>query len=358
MNRTGIAELPLHYGKVQPWLFSRMTGLAKEIAIALIREYGEDEFLSRISDPLWFQSLGCVLGFDWHSSGITTTVCGALKEGLKEVGREMNIFIAGGKGATSRNTPDEIIQVGDKLGRDFDNLVYASKISAKIDNTAVQDGYQLYHHVFFFTKDRKWAVVQQGMNKVNHYARRYHWLSSNIKDFVCEPHSGIIGKKEEGVLNFVSLEHEKLRENINTVSKEHPDKNIKEFKKFKMPSSHSFGLEIINPKKLSTILIKTYEKQPAGFEQLLGIEGLGPKSLRALSLIAELIYGTPADFKDPVRYSFAHGGKDGIPYPIDKKHYDTSIAILHKAIECSKINDKDKTTTLRRLFNIKSISLL
>ncbi|MEW6096585.1 MAG: DUF763 domain-containing protein [bacterium] len=352
--RTGIANLPLHYGKAPPWLFQRMKKLSREITIWVVSEFGALEMLKKLADPFWFQAFGCVLGFDWHSSGLTTTVCGALKEGIKGLEKDLNLFVAGGKGATSRKTPSEIELVGQELETAPDKLIYASKMAAKVDSAGLQDGYQLYHHVFIFTKAGSWSVIQQGMNGTNRYARRYHWLSDDVMDFVCEPHTAICCDHQGKPLNMVALESEEARGATTFISKEKPEKVISELKKTQnldLPSHHQVLLQDINPDKLSKILLKTYEQQPANFEQLLGMKGVGAKTIRALSLISELIYGTHVSFRDPVRYSFAHGGKDGHPYPVNKVNYDTSIDILHKAISSAKIGQTEKRDAIKRLSN-------
>ena len=352
--RTGIANLPLHYGKVPPWLFERMAKLAREITIIITTEFSPQEMLRRLSDPFWFQAFGCVLGYDWHSSGVTTTVCGALKEGLKGLDG-LGFFVAGGKGKTSRKTPTEIETKGHLLKVSPLPLVYASRMSAKVDNSALQDGYQLYHHCFFFTRDGAWAVVQQGMNETNHSARRYHWLGEKVTDFVCEPHAAICSQDTGTALNLVALESQQARTVITQVATEaKPEKIVTELKRLKtlnLPPRHHLNLEDIHPEYLTKILIATYERQPQDFERLLGLEGVGPKTLRALSLISELVYGVPVSFRDPARYSFAHGGKDGYPYPVDRKTYDQSIELLHRAVSKARVGETEKLAALRRLNN-------
>ncbi len=346
--KTGAINLPLHGGKAPAWLFSRMKKLARCIAICIIEEEGPRGFLQKISSPLWFQSLGCVLGFDWHSSGLTTVSCAAIKEGLKEGEDELGVFIAGGKGIYSRKTPSEIEAKGARIDTPYESLIYASRISAKVDSSAVQDGYQIYQHMFFFTQKGDWAVIQQGMNPLSRYARRYHWLSGNI-DFVCEPHSGIISPKiEENVLNLVSRKAINAREKITELANEHPDKTQREL--ITLPKRHPIITEDINPTKLYKIFISAYERAPQNFEELLAIKGVGPKTLRALALISELLYGTPLDFKDPARFSYAHGGKDGYPYPVDRTCYDNTISILDRAIRSARLNRKEELLTLKRLY--------
>ena len=352
-QRTGIANLPLHYGRVPPWLFGRMSQLAREIAIVTVTEFGAGEMLRRLSDPYWFQAFGCILGYDWHSSGVTTTVCGAIKDGMKGLESELGLFVAGGKGRTSRKTPAEIENTRHLLKVSPSSLVYASRMSAKVDNSALQDGYQLYHHSFFFTKDGSWAVVQQGMNEANRYARRYHWLGERVTDFVCEPEAAICSQATGEALNLVALESTEAREVITQVAAEQkPNKIVGQLKRLKtlsLPERESIGLEDIHPDRLGKIFLAAYEHKPENFESLLALEGIGPKTLRALSLISELVYDTPVSLRDPARYSFAHGGKDGYPYPVDKKTYDSSIQFLMQALEKARIGDKDKLEALRRL---------
>ncbi|MBN3039191.1 MAG: DUF763 domain-containing protein [Candidatus Omnitrophica bacterium] len=351
--RTGIAHLPLHYGKAPTWLFGRMKNLAREIVSAIVSEYGKDEFLFKISDPFWFQAFGCCLGFDWHSSGLTTTVLGALKEGLKGADKELGIFVAGGKGATSRKTPYEIEQVGQKRLVNIDPrlLIYASRMSAKVDNTALQDGYQLYHHSFIFTKDGKWAVVQQGMNPLYRLARRYHWLSENTSDFVCEPHKAVCCDKATSTLNLVAKESSECRATSAKLCLEKPEKIVQDFKSLRLDRHHAVSIDDIQPENLKKILLKTYQTQPKNFEQLLGIQGVGPKTIRALALISELIHGKAPSFRDPVRFSFAHGGKDGHPYPVNREEYDRSIQILKSAINQARVGQSEKSKAIKRLSN-------
>jgi hypothetical protein len=350
--KTGVAHLPLHYGKAPPWLFQRMKSLAREITLFIIDAYGTEEMLSRLSDPFWFQAFGCVLGFDWHSSGVTTTVCGALKEGTKRMQEELGFFIAGGKGRTSRKTPLEIEEICGQGGIDGAPLIYASRMSAKVDSAAVQDGYQIYQHTFFFTQSGQWAVVQQGMNEENRYARRYHWYSQGIKDFVCEPHWAVCCDQRKEGLNLVAQESEKARQFITELSHEKPEFLISEGKKVNelyLPKEHPVPMEEIRLEKLEKTFIQIHEHSPDNFEQLLGTKGVGPKSLRALSLISELTHGVKPSFKDPTRFSFAHGGKDGHPYPVDREVYDQTIEVLKGAIDKAKVGDREKIEAIKRL---------
>lgn len=353
--KTGVAYLPLHYGKAPKWLFSRMVELAREIIIAITSEYGAQEVLKRLADPIWFQAFGSVLAYDWHSSGLTTTTTGAIKEGIRGLEEDLGFFVAGGKGRTSLKTPDEIQRWAERvsLARNPADLIYASRLSAKVDNTALQDGFQIYHHAFIFTREGKWAVVQQGMNTENRWARRYHWLGDNVKDFVDEPHSGIMSEhKRKNPLNMVAHQSSKARKISAELAKEKPAKTItvvERLKEIKLPARHEIFFRDLRTKNLNRILLKTYEQQPQDFEQLLGIRGVGPKTVRALALISELVYGAKPSYTDPVRYSFAHGGKDGHPYPVNKAQYDKSIEILRKALMEAKIGRTEKLQALKRL---------
>lgn len=350
--RTGTANLPLHYGKAPRWLFERMARLAGEITAVVVEEHGTEDLLRRLADPFWFQSFGCVLGFDWHSSGLTTTACGALKAGLESRQKELGLFVAGGKGATSRRTPNEIEALEPCLDRDPGELIYASRMTAKVDSAGLQDGYQIYHHTFVFSREGKWCVVQQGMNTSTRLARRYHWLSEDVEEFVCEPHAAICCDETGDVLNMVALESEEARETSTFLARETPGLLVDELKRLQhleMPAHHEVRLGEIRPERLRSIFLKTYERQPEDFESLLGMQGVGPKTVRALSLISELVYGVAPSFRDPVRYSFAHGGKDGHPYPVDRANYDRSIGTLEDALRRAKLGDRERLAALRRL---------
>ncbi len=357
-RHTGFASLPLHGGKAPPWLFSRMVRLSREILIYMTAEFGAREILRRLSDPFWFQAFGCVLGFDWHSSGVTTTVCGAVKESLKEIDGAIGLFAAGGKGATSRKAPAQIADACDRVGRDAQPLVYASRMAAKVDSAAVQDGYQLYHHVFFFTAAGEWCVVQQGMSDRTSTARRYHWLSAQVESFVDEPHAAVCCDARGDALNLVAHENAAVRDTSVDIAVQPPDVALRTLAKvptLSMPSRHELLPELdVAPRYLEKILVKTYERAPENYEALLGIDGVGPKTLRALALASELLHGSPASLRDPARFAFAHGGKDGIPYPVDKLTYEKTIAVLEKAINRSAVDRSEKVKAFRRLANFGS----
>lgn len=353
MGRTGFAQLPLHNGRAPRYLFERMVPLSREIVLFVVREFGRAEALRRLSDPHWFQAFGCVLGFDWHSSGLTTTVCGALKEGLRGTESEIGIFAAGGKGAVSRRTPDEITTACERLGRDPAPLVYASRTSAKVDNAAVQDGYQLYHHAFFFTAEGQWCVVQQGMSDATRMARRYHWLSAHVADFVDEPHEAVCCDARGDALNLVAHENEPVRGAVAELASQPPNTVLQVMAKvpeLAMPVRHTLFPELDVPdRQMHTILTSTYERAPGDFETLLGMPGVGPKTIRALTLASELLHGSPASLRDPARFAFAHGGKDGTPFPVDRETYDRTIEIMGKALNTAAVDRSEKVAAFRRL---------
>ncbi|RLI88452.1 MAG: DUF763 domain-containing protein [Candidatus Altiarchaeales archaeon] len=364
MKRTGTVELPLHGGKAPRWLFDRMVKLSSAITDVIIYEYGREEFLRRISDPYWFQAFSCVLGFDWHSSGTTTTTCGALKMAIDP--EETGIKIAGGKGSASRRTTLEIEKTADLFSlssKKIEELKYSSRMSAKVDNSCIQDSYQLYHHSFIFTEKGEWVVVQQGMNDSDRYARRYHWLSDNVKSFVEEPHTGICSdRKEKDVLDMTAKESEETRKVSvdlvkdnpkhleNLLSKKEPQRLLTEFKeeRFIMPSRHPI-LDIDIGRSGMKVLQKAYEIQPENYEELVALKGIGPQKIRALALISDLVYGAKPSWNDPAKFSFAHGGKDGFPYPVHRKTYDASIQTLKEAVEQAKLERKERLYAIKRL---------
>ena len=335
-----------------------MTRLSREIVIYLVREFGAPEVLRRLSDPFWFQAFGCVLGFDWHSSGVTTTVCGAVKEGLRYVDKELGLFAAGGKGGTSRRTPTQIAEICERTGGDGDTLVYASKMAAKVDSAAVQDGYQLYHHAFFFTEKGEWCVVQQGMSDATRMARRYHWLSEHVANFVDEPHEAVCCDARGETLNLVAHENEPVRDTIADLAASPPNEVLAVMAKvpeLKMPVRHTLFPELDVPnQQMHKILTSTYERAPTDFEAVLGIPGVGPKTIRALTLASELLHGKPASLRDPARFAFAHGGKDGTPFPVDRETYDRTIEVFGKALNRAAVDRSEKVEAFRRLQAIHS----
>ena len=350
--RTGTANLPLHSGKAPAWLFSRMIRLSREITTHVVAEFGPDEMLRRLSDPFWFQAFGCVLGFDWHSSGVTTTVTGAVKEGIRGLEHELGLHAGGGKGAASRRTPEEIERACDRLSIDPLPLVYASRMSAKVDSAAVQDGYQLYHHAFFFTNTGSWCVVQQGMNDADGMARRYHWLASSVESYVDEPHAAICAERQAPTLNLVATESAPVREHSAELARGNPEvvlRAIRHLPVLTMPRRHAVLVSDVRPEYLGKILLKTYARAPENFETLLGMEGVGARTLRALALVSEVIYGTPASTRDPARFSFAHGGKDGFPYPVDRDTYDRTVEVLRAAVSKAGIDRSERVAALKRL---------
>jgi hypothetical protein len=350
--RTGYAQLPLHGGKAPAWLFSRMVRLAREIVGHVVAEYGPDEVLRRLSDPYWFQAFGCVLGFDWHSSGVTTTVTGAVKEGIRGHEGDFGFHAAGGKGRASRRTPDEVASACERISRDPGPLVHASRTAAKVDSAAVQDGYQLYHHAFFFTPAGGWCVVQQGLEGVGRTARRYHWLSESVASFVNEPHAAVCCDASGTVLNLVASESAPVRMASAALSARPPEETLHALRtvpNLVLPGHHDVRGSDIDPRYLHRILLRTYEQAPADFESLLGIPGVGAKTLRALALASELIYGARTSTRDPARFSFAHGGKDGHPYPVDREIYDKTIEVLGRAVKRARVDHSDQVKALRRL---------
>ncbi len=380
MIKRGIATFTLDTGQCPRWLFERMVKLGSQILEIIVEEYGPDEFVIRISDPVWFQSLGTVLAFDWNASGLTTVLTASLKEAIKGKEKQLGIFICGGKGKTSLKTPDEINYWGEKIALphpSVNKLIYSSRITAKVDSSLVQDGYQIYHHAFFFSKNGAWAVVQQGMNQNNQTARRYHWFSEKITDFVCEPHSGIISNVFVPCLNMTAKESEEtrktstelvqsgysglirdiqiLRKHSGTVSKMVAVKTGQQelvFAEFYNKEFHWHPVveeDFSRSAYLERILAKLCDYKPENYEKLISVEGVGPKTVRALSLVCELIYNAPPSYKDPARYAFAHGGKDATPYPVDRITYDKTINFFRRIINRMKASPHEKSSMLKKL---------
>lgn len=371
-------NLPLHGGHAPSYLVRRMVKLSYSISKVIVDEYGQHELLKRLADPLWFQAFGCVLGFDWHSSGVTTVVTGVLKQSLKE--DVQAISVAGGKGRKSTETKYDIPRLAEShynlSSRKIEELMYASRIAAKVDNAAIQDGYSLYHHVILFDENGNWTIVQQGMNPTNRMARRYHWISDDLKSFVSEPHAGIIGNhKSSNVLDMTSIksienqkislelarsEGDYLKSSVYKVvtATNIPQKRVESLDSWIAPNDKNINNEkdfrcvecYEMPRKLDwNAFRKCYDIQPQNYEQLISVPGIGPASIRALSLIGEIIFGTKASWQDPVKYNFAHGGKDGVPYPVARRTYDKSISYLSSAIEGAEIEREQRILALRKL---------
>ena len=368
MIERGIATFTLDDGKCPKWLFERMVKLGREMIRAIVAEEGPDEFVKRLGDPVWFQSLGTVLAFDWNASGLTTILTAALKEAIRREENDLGIFICGGKGKTSRKTPEEILRWGEAANfseSKVNSLIYNSRMAAKVDSALVQDGFQIYHHAFFFSRNGAWTVVQQGMNTRNQTARRYHWHSKNLTDLIKEPHSGIASQtKIKQVLNLTAGESGKTREiSVELVSQNFPTlfKDIKILRKYSTPVSQLAKLAtqrgqltllnledaefsrhpVVNEnfsqsKYLEKILWKLCDEKPKNYEELVSKAGVGPKTVRALALVAEIIYGAKPSYEDPARYSFAHGGKDGTPYPVDRVTYDRTIESIKRYVSRSR----------------------
>lgn len=349
--KRGTADLPLHYGTVPPWLAERMSLLGGAIAEAIIIEYGRPALLQRLSDPFWFQSLGCVLGMDWHSSGITTSVMNALRKAINYRSEELGVYICGGRGKFSRETPNQLLEVANKTGLNGNELVRHSKLAAKVDNTAVQDGFQLYLHTFIVTKEGDWSVIQQGMNPNERMARRYHWLSSSLRSFMEEPHTSVCGRNQGLILNLTDKLAAPTKEGIMELTKESPDKLMREVSII-LPNHHEVKAEDVNLKRLGAALILTHETNVSDMESLLLLEGVGPRTLQSLTLVSEVIHGTPSRFSDPARFSFAHGGKDGHPFPVPTSVYDETIEVFDKAIRQARLGEKDKSNALKNLSKI------
>lgn len=325
--------------------------LGGAIAEAIIIEYGRSALLQRLSDPFWFQSLGCVLGMDWHSSGITTSVMNALKKAINKRAEELGVYICGGRGKASLKTPAELMAIADKTGLNGNELVRNSRLSAKVDNTAVQDGFQLYLHSFIVTKEGEWAVVQQGMNPNEKMARRYHWLSSSLQSFTEEPHTSVCGRNQGQILNLTDKLAVPTKAGILELTQETPDKLMREVSII-LPNHHDVKAEDVNLKRLGAALVLAHETNVADIESLLLLEGIGPRTLQSLTLVSEVIHGTPSRFSDPARFSFAHGGKDGHPFPVPTSVYDETIEVFDKAIRQARLGDKDKSEALKNLSTI------
>lgn len=337
MKRSGVADLPLHGGRVPQWLAERMTLLGTAIAETIVHDYGTSAFLSRLSDPFWFQAFGAVMGMDWHSSGITTSVMGALKRGLAPQAHELGLYICGGRGRFSRNTPAELRWIAERRGFDGEALVRTSRLTARIDNNAIADGFQIYLHSFIVTADGEWAVVQQGLNDRSGTARRYHWHSASVRDFVSEPHTGIVGENLGTIMNLVDPDSKSAQTAMLDIAREHPDKTLNAARHLRLPAHHEVRAANVDLKRLGAVLAVAYERDLHNFAELLLLEKLGPRTLQSLALVAEVVHGAPTRFSDPARFSFAHGGKDRHPFPVPLKTYDESLDFLRSALDKAKL---------------------
>ena len=362
-RRTGSADLPLHGGRVPPWLAERMASLGAIITQAVVHHYGRDEFLQRLSHPFWFQSFGAVMGMDWHSSGITTSVIGALKRGLTPLQGELGIYVCGGRGKHSRRTPDELTAIGERTGIDGQALTRASRLVAKVDSAAVQDGFELYLHGFFVTYDGKWTVVQQGMNGDKRQARRYHWHSENLRSFVDEPHSAIDGPTQGQIINLTDHRAENSRKaQLDLLSVLGPDGIAREYAALAghaapqpelphlvIPAHHDVRSSDVFTRRLHGTLAAAAERGPLDFPELLLTPGVGARTVQSLAMVAEVVHGAPYRFGDPARFSLAHGGKDRHPYPVPIKVYDETIRVLKSAVQHAKLGRDEEMQALKRL---------
>ena len=332
-----------------PWLAERMTKLGTAITENIVHHYGTSTFLSRLSDPFWFQAFGAVMGMDWHSSGITTSVMGALKRGLASRADELGLYVCGGRGRFSRNTPNELRSIAERRGFDADSLVRTSRLTARVDNNAIGDGFQIYLHSFVVTSKGDWAVVQQGLNDQNGMARRYHWHSATVRDFVAEPHTAIVGESQGTIMNLVDSRADRAQTALLEIANEHPEKTLQAARHVRMPAHHEVQERNVDLKRLGAVLAVAYEKDLHDFAELLLLEKLGPRTLQSLALVAEVVHGAPSRFNDPARFAFAHGGKDGHPHPVPLKTYDESLNFLRKSLDAAKVGHTDKIDGFKRL---------
>ncbi|MGA2599928.1 MAG: DUF763 domain-containing protein [Bryobacteraceae bacterium] len=349
MKRSGFADLPLHGGRVPAWLADRMTKLGAAISEAIVYHHGVPELLSRLSDPFWFQAFGSVMGMDWHSSGITTSVMGALKRGLNPRANELGIFVCGGRGKHSRNTPNELRDVADRTSLDGESLVRTSRLTARIDNNAIADGFQIYLHSFVVSAAGDWTVVQQGLNDKAGLARRYHWHSASVRDFTSEPHTAIVGQNQGAIVNLVDSHAKPAQQAMLTLTQQNPETTLREARAMMVPRHHDVRAENVDLKRLGAVLAVAYESELHDFASLLLLQNLGPRTLQTMALIAEVVHGAPSRFSDPARFSFALGGKDRHPFPVPLKTYDESIQVLRNALDRAKLGDSDKIDGLQRL---------
>ena len=360
MKRSGTADLPLHTGRVPPWLSSRMALMGGAIAETIVEEFGPQEFLSRLSDPFWFQSFGAVLGMDWHSSGITTSVMGALKRAINPRADRLGLYVCGGRGRYSRQTPGELLDYGMRTGLDGTELARASRLTAKVDNNCLQDGFQIYQHNFLITSEGDWAVIQQGMNQETAFARRYHWHSKNVQSFVSDPHTAVVGDNRGTLLNLSDGRAEDAREAIVSFMGEPASLQWKELgallrlpkRHLDMPARHDVRAADVDAERLGAVLALAHDRGCRSFTDALLLDGAGPRTVQSLALVSEIIYGKPVRFDDPARFSFAHGGKDGHPFPVPLKVYDEGITFMKRAVSKSRIDNEMRRESLRALSRI------
>lgn len=355
MHRTGIADLPLHGGKVPPWLYQRMARLGALLFEAVVHLEGTGGAIRRLADPFWFQALGALLGMDWHSSGVTTTLLGSLKQGWQERAQAYGLFICGGKGKHGLATPQEICEVAQRTGVDGEHLIFLSRMTARVDSRLLQDGYTLYHHSIVFDLSGNWAVIEQGLQPEKGTARRYHWLGEKVSCFWESPHTGVSGFPQEWVLDLTAPASRANRSGILELFTLPLSTLLGELRRLpylRLPSHHAIFVENLDQKRLHKVLLKTYENIPQDFRSLIMAQGVGPKTFRALSLVAELLYGHPPSFRDPARFAYAHGGKDGHPYPFDRRTYEDTILTLERAVEKARLGEKERLFALRRLHNL------
>lgn len=352
MKKSGTADLRLSGGAIPSWLFSRMKALSLPIVEAILQERGAKDFLSRLSDPYWFQSFGAVIGMDWNSSGVTTAVMAALKATINPHAKQLGIYICGGKGKASLKTPAELVTIGNDTGLDGHYLAHCSKLSAKVDNTALQDGFNLYLHSFILSAEGDWTVIQQGMQSTTGLARRYHWHSGTVKSFTEEPHSAVCGENQGAILNLVHAKAKPTQKAILQIARENPEKILSEIPHMKLPVYDAIKPKDVDLNRLGAVLWLAKEQSTQSFEELLMLKGLGPRTLQSLTLVSEVIHGTPSRFSDPARFSFAHGGKSGVPFPVPTKIYDETIAVLKDAVDRAKIGNSDKQKAIQSLTKV------
>ena len=349
MINSGMIGMPLHFGKMPVWLTDRMGNMGSLIVESIVDNYGTSEVLTRLSDPNWFQAFGAVMGMQWNSSGVTATVLGSLRRKINPKANDLGLYILGGKGKYSFQAPKQVKYVSHKHNLDQTSLVKSCQLTRRIDNNAMIDGYNLYQQYFILSKDGEWTSISQGLNTNNRRARRYHWHSPTVKSFTNSPHTGIVGKKGKPVINLVDSKANKVRKNMLEIIKEKPEIMLKECRKITLPDQHDIKEKDLNIKRLGAVMHMAYNKGIDDFEDLIMLKGTGPKTLKSLALVSEVIHGDSSRFEDPSRFAFAVGGKDGVPHPVDTKTYDKTIDMLQDSVEKSKLGDKEKSVAIKRL---------